>query len=296
MRAVVTGSTGQVATALAAQASVEPGLELTFLARPRFDLQAPETIAHEIRRLAPDAVLSVAAYTAVDAAEDEPGAALAINGEAPGALAAAAGNLDIPIVHLSTDYVFSGTGTRPFVETDVPAPVTSYGRSKLKGEQEIAQANPKHIILRTAWVYSAVGRNFVKTMLNLAADREQLAVVNDQIGNPTSAVDIAGGLVRILQVLSNGTASGNPYGIFHMAGKEDASWCDFAQEIFRLSGKLGGPVADVVPVESSAYPTKAKRPQNSRLDCTKFAATFNHALPGYSQALPGVVKAILAER
>ncbi len=292
----MTGSTGQVATALAAKANLDPDLELIFLARPQFDLQNSPAVADEIKQLAPDAVLSVAAYTAVDAAEDEPETAMMINGDAPGALAAAACSLDIPIVHLSTDYVFSGTGTRPFVETDVPAPVTSYGRSKLKGEQEISQANPKHVILRTAWVYSAVGRNFVKTMLALAEDRDQVSVVDDQIGNPTSAADIAGGLVHVLQALSKGTASGTPYGIFHMAGKEEASWCDFALAIFRQSGKLGGPVADVMPVESSAYPTKAKRPQNSRLDCAKFEATFNHALPGYSQALPGVVKTILAAR
>ncbi len=291
----MTGSTGQVATALAAKANLNPDLELIFLARPQFDLQNSPAEADEIKQLAPDAVLSVAAYTAVDAAEDEPEAAMAINGDAPGVLAAAAGDLDIPIVHLSTDYVFSGTGTQPFVETDRPAPVTSYGRSKLRGEQEIAQANPKHVILRTAWVYSAVGRNFVKTMLSLAEDREQLSVVADQIGNPTRADDIAGGLIRVLQTLNKGTANGSPYGIFHMAGTEDASWFDFAQEIFRLSAALDGPRADVVPVESSASPTKAKRPQNSRLGCAKFEATFTHALPGFSQALPDVVKAILAE-
>lgn len=296
MRAVVTGSTGQVATALAAQAKLTPDLDLTFLARPRFDLQNPEEIANEIERLAPDAVLSVAAYTAVDAAEDEPEVAMDINGTAPGMLAAAAGRLNIPIVHLSTDYVFSGVGTRPFSETDETAPVTSYGRSKLAGEQEIARANRQHVILRTAWVYSAVGRNFVKTMLALAAERDQLSVVNDQVGNPTSATDIANGVICVLQALGADASNIQPFGVFHMAGAEEASWFDFAQEIFRLSAGLGGPVADVVPVESSAYPTKAIRPQNSRLDCAKFKATFNHALPGYRQALPGVIEALLAEQ
>ncbi|NNF78618.1 MAG: sugar nucleotide-binding protein, partial [Rhizobiales bacterium] len=186
MRALVTGSSGQVATALAARANSAANLQFSFLARPSFDLERPGEIASEIIKQAPDAIVSVAAYTAVDQAEEEPDRTMAINGEAPGVLASAAADLDIPIVHLSTDYVFGGGGNRPYSETDTPEPTTQYGRSKLCGEQAVMGANPKHVILRTAWVYGPAGKNFVKTILTLAKDREQLSVVDDQVGNPTS--------------------------------------------------------------------------------------------------------------
>ena len=293
IRAIVTGSRGQVATALAQRAAGRDDLDLTFLARPEFDLQTPEPVAREILERRPDAILSVAAYTAVDLAEDEPDLAMAINGHAPGVLARAAAELGIPIVHLSTDYVFSGTGSTAYAESDLPAPVTQYGRSKLAGEQAIAAATPQHVILRTAWVYGAAGKNFAKTMLALAENRDELSVVHDQVGNPTCALDIADGLVRVLTALTAGAEHGGLYGTYHMAGAEEASWYEFAQEIFRQSTARGGPTASVVPVDSSAFPTKAKRPANSRLNCAKFSQTFGLALPGYTQALPDVVEALL---
>ncbi len=293
MRAIVTGSTGQVASALAVRAAHEPNQDLTFLARPQFDLEAPDELAREIRRQVPDVVLSVAAYTAVDTAETERQKAMTINGDAPGALSAAAADLDIPIVHLSTDYVFSGTGNKPFVETDRPDPVTQYGRSKLSGEEAVAHANPKHIILRTAWVYSPFGKNFAKTMLSLAETREQISVVADQVGNPTSAFDIADGIIRVLQKLRSGVSNKDMYGIYHMAGADEASWFAFAKEIFSQSASVGGPTAEVVPVDSSAFPTAAKRPANSRLDCSKFEKQFDHPIPGYKEALRDVVAALL---
>lgn len=295
IRAVVTGFAGQVASALAAKAHREADLHFTFLGRPQFDLEAPDAMADEIRRLAPDVVLSVAAYTDVDAAEDEPDKAMVINGHAPGVLAAAAAGLNIPIIHLSTDYVFSGKGNRPFTESDKTAPVTHYGRSKLRGEEEVARATPKHIILRTAWVYSSLGNNFVKTMLRMANERAQISVVNDQIGNPTSAADIADAIVGILRSPSLCRPEESAFGIFHMAGAEEASWCAFAEEIFRLSAQAGGPSAEVQPIPSSAYPTKARRPLNSRLDCSRLQAVFHHTVPGYAQALPAVVAALLAD-
>lgn len=295
MRALVTGSSGQVATALAARAKSAANLQLTFLSRPNFDLEKPGKIASEIIQQAPDAIVSVAAYTAVDQAEDEPGRAMATNGEAPGVLAAAAAELDIPILHLSTDYVFAGGQSKPYTETDTPGPTTQYGRSKLRGEQAVMRATPKHIILRTAWVYGPAGKNFVKSILALAQDREQLSVVDDQIGNPTSAHDIADGIIRVLQVLGLGTGpAAAPYGIYHMAGSEEASWCTFAKEVLRLSADSGGPTANVVGVKTTEFPTRAGRPANSRLDCTKFAEQFDHSLPGYTQALPDVIAAILA--
>lgn len=296
MRAIVTGSSGQVARALAARSKGEQDLEVTFLARPNFDLREPETLAQEIMRQAPDVILSVAAYTAVDLAEDEPEEAMAINGHAPGVLAKAAADLEIPIVHLSTDYVFSGTGDTPYVESDQPGPVTQYGRSKLEGERAIARATPRHIILRTAWVYSGYGKNFAKTMLTLAETRDELSVVDDQFGNPTCADDVACGLLKVMENLRPGATDPSLYGTYHMAGAEEASWCAFAQEIFRQSAALGGPSADVVPVDTSAFPTKAKRPANSRLDCGKFAAQFGASLPGYTEALRAVMPMLLAGR
>lgn len=295
IRAVVTGSVGQVASALAAKAAGEPDLDFTFLSRPLFDLEAPHAVADEMKRLAPDVVLSVGAYTSVDAAEDEPDKAMAINGHAPGVLAGAAADLGIPIVHLSTDYVFAGTGDRPFEEDDPPNPVTQYGRSKLAGEQAVAGANPHHIILRTAWVYSAVGSNFVKTMLRLAQDRPEIAVVADQIGNPTSAADIAGGIVTILRSSGFRASKDTAFGLFHMAGCEQVSWSCFAEEIFRLSASMGGPSASVRPIPSSAFPTKARRPLNSRLDSSKLKTVFNYTMPGYSAALPDVVSTLLTK-
>ncbi len=296
IRAVVTGSRGQVAQALARRTAGRDDLELVFLARPEFDLEQPERMAREIVQQRPDVILSVAAHTAVDQAEDEPDLAMAINGQAPGVLARAGAELDIPIVHLSTDYVFSGTGTEPYVETDAPGPVTQYGRSKLEGELAIAAATNKHVILRTAWVYGATGKNFAKTMLALAETRDELSVVNDQVGNPTSADHIADGLIRVVRTVQPGTAHDGVFGTYHMAGGQEASWYDFAKEIFRQSASHGGPSAAVVPADSSAFPTKAKRPANSRLNCTKFSQMFSYALPGYEQALPAIIGSLLTKR
>ncbi len=294
IRAIVTGSQGQVAQALAGRAAARRDVELTFLARPEFDLLEPERLAGEIIRQQPDVILSVAAHTAVDQAEDEPDLAMAINGHAPGVLAGAATELGIPIVHLSTDYVFSGEGTDAYEETDATGPVTHYGRSKLAGERAVAAATAQHLIFRTAWVYGATGRNFAKTMLALAETRDELNVVHDQVGNPTNAEDIADGLLHVVTMLKPDEAQDGLFGTYHMAGAREASWFEFAQEIFRQSAAHGGPCASVVPVDSSAFPAKAKRPANSRLNCTKFLKTFGHELPGYDQALPRLIGSLLS--
>lgn len=294
IRAVVTGSRGQVARALASRTQQRADVDLRYLARPDFDLLEPELMARQIVKQRPDVILSVAAHTAVDEAEDEPDRAMAINGHAPGVLAEAAAGLGIPIVHLSTDYVFAGNGPDAYVESDAPGPVTEYGRSKLAGERAIVAATPRHVILRTAWVYGATGKNFAKTMLALAETRDELTVVSDQVGNPTSAEDIADGLLHVVKVLQPDAEHEGLFGTYHMAGAQEASWCEFAQAIFRQSAALGGPNASVVPVDSSAFPTKASRPANSRLNCAKFAKAFGHALPGYDQALPHVIGALLA--
>lgn len=296
MRALVTGTQGQVALSMAERQANWPGIELSFLGRPNFDLRSPEALVEEILRQKPDAVLSVAAYTAVDQAEDEPELAREINAIAPGVLAAAAAEISVPIVHLSTDYVFPGGGDQPLTEEDEISPMTSYGRSKLEGEQLVADANEKHVVLRTAWVYSPFGKNFVKTMLHLAKDRDELIVVDDQHGAPTCALDIADGLFAVLEKLSK--QDGNTasyYGTYHMVGAQEGSWCEFAREIFHQSRALNGPYANVTAVDSSAYPAKAKRPINSRLNMDKFKRKFGCSLPGYPEALGAVIPRLLAE-
>ena len=201
MRVLVTGREGQVARSLAARSMGQGDIELVFAARPEFDLTRPETITPMIEAARPDVVVSGAAYTAVDRAEDEPALAHAINADGAGAVAAAARAVGAPVIHLSTDYVFAGDSPAPYTEAEVPAPIGAYGKSKLDGERAVAAANPDHIILRTAWVYSPFGKNFAKTMLGLARDRDEIAVVGDQWGNPTSALDIADAVLHISRAI-----------------------------------------------------------------------------------------------
>jgi dTDP-4-dehydrorhamnose reductase len=247
------------------------------------DLARPETIAPAIEAARPDIVVSAAAYTAVDQAEDEPGLAFAVNATGAGEVARAAAAVGAPVVHLSTDYVFDGKSDRPYREEDPTGPQSVYGASKLAGEQAVAGANPNHVILRTAWVYSPFGRNFVSTMLRLAGTRDEVAVVSDQCGNPTSALDIADAILVICEQLGrDGSAA---HGVFHMAGTGDATWADFAEEIFRASVGLGEPGAKVRRIATNQYPTKAARPANSRLDSSRFSRAFGYAAPEWRQSV-----------
>jgi len=295
MRIVVTGKMGQVARSLAERQASWPRMKLTFLARPRFDLSEPQVICEEIGRLKPDAVISAAAYTAVDQAEEELENAYAHNTEAPGKLAMTTAELGIPIIHLSTDYVFAGTGYNELDEREATSPTSVYGRSKLAGEERVMSGNPRHVILRSAWVYSPFGKNFVKTMLALAEDADELRVVDDQRGVPTSALDIADGLFLVITRLNNLLESEAPYGLYHMAGAETASWFEFAQEIMRQSKALGGPSAKVIPVSSSAYPTKARRPSNSQLNSAKFRDQYGDGPAGFKTALADIILRILED-
>lgn len=282
MRILVTGREGQVARGLAALAGDH---ELVFAARPEFDLADFASIDACVDRARPDLVVSAAAYTAVDRAEDEPELALRLNGEAPGVLARAAARIGAKIIHLSTDYVFGGDGDRAWRETDPIAPVNAYGRSKAAGEAEVAGSGADHVILRTSWVYSPHGTNFVRTMLRLAGERDSIRVVSDQVGSPTSAADIAGGIAAVIARWRPGT--------FHLAGEGEASWARFAQAIFAESAAVGGPAAEVVPIATSDYPTPARRPANSRLDCGRFAEAFGWRPPPWREALGPVVREIL---
>ncbi|WP_417726436.1 dTDP-4-dehydrorhamnose reductase [Roseovarius sp.] len=260
MKILVFGSTGQVATELRALAPV------IALGRAEADLSRPESCGVAIRDSAPDLVINAAAYTAVDRAEEEEALATVINGEAPGAMARACAELGIPFCHVSTDYVFDGSGTTARAPSDPVAPCNAYGRSKLAGEVAVRAAGGQSAILRTSWVFSAHGNNFVKTMLRLSDTRDALTVVEDQIGGPTPAADIASALLTMGRAMVQGHAGG----LYHFSGAPDVSWAEFAREIFARAGRA----TTVAGIPTTAYPTPAARPKNSRLDCDTLKSEF----------------------
>ncbi|MCM2476073.1 dTDP-4-dehydrorhamnose reductase [Rhizobium sp. CG5] len=294
MRILVTGCRGQVAMSLIERGALHNDIEILPLGRPDLDLAETDTIAAAIMAAEPDAIISAAAHTAVDLAETETEAAARINGFAPGEIGRAAAVLGVPVVHLSTDYVFDGSKPSPYVETDPVAPLGVYGRTKLDGERLLAAATGNHAILRTAWVYSPFSKNFLKTMLSLAVQRKLLTVVGDQVGNPTSALDIADAAIAVARNLLF-DSDPNMRGVFHMAGTGRASWADFAAEIFAISRTFGGPSAEVNPIPTSGYPTPAKRPANSQLDCTKLAEVHGVQLPDWKVSTKDVVRRTLAQ-
>ena len=282
MRLAVTGREGQVARSLAERASGRAGVEVVTVGRPDLDLEEPGTVLKALQAARPDIVVSAAAYTAVDRAEDEPERAFAVNEAGAGHVAAAAASLGVPVIHLSTDYVFAGDGAGGRAETDPTGPQGVYGASKLAGEAAVARANPRHLILRTAWVYSPFGANFVRTMLRLAAEREEISVVGDQWGNPTSALDIADAILHAAPALR--AADDGVDGLYHLAGTGETSWHGFARHVMAASKARGGPHARVNAITSADYPTRAKRPRNSRLSCARFAATFGWSAPDWRRS------------
>lgn len=276
MTILVFGKTGQVATEL----STLP--DTLCLGREIADLSDPDACAAAIKIHAPKAVINAAAYTAVDRAEDDETTALAINGSAPGAMARACAALGIPLVHISTDYVFEGGGTVPWQPDAPTGPLGAYGRTKLAGEQAVQAAGGAHVILRTSWVVSAHGNNFVKTMLRLGAQRDALTIVGDQIGGPTGAREIAVACQSIaLQLIDDSRKSG----IYHFAGSPNCSWADFARGIFKHADLECG----VTDIASSEYPTPAVRPLNSRMDCTSLKATFGIVRPDWANTLTHIL-------
>jgi dTDP-4-dehydrorhamnose reductase len=279
MSILVFGRTGQVAREL--HRSLPDGI---FLGREAADLADPEACARAIEAHAPDAVINAAAYTAVDRAEEEEPLARIVNGDAPGAMARASAGLSIPFVQISTDYVFDGQGQTPWSPGDPVAPLGAYGRTKLAGEREIDAAGGRYVILRTSWVFSAHGNNFVKTMLRLSETRAALNVVADQVGGPTPAADIAAACVAIADKLR----AGAPGGIHHFAGTPAVSWADFARAIFALAGRD----VTVTDIPASDYPTPAVRPANSRMDGTSLQQTFGIAPPDWRAGLAQVLKEI----
>ncbi|MBT54419.1 MAG: dTDP-4-dehydrorhamnose reductase [Mameliella sp.] len=278
---LVFGRTGQVATELQRLGQV------TALGRDAVDLENPQACADAIRQHRPDIVINAAAYTAVDLAEEDEARATLINGAAPAAMAHACAETGAALVHISTDYVFDGSGSAPWHPEATTAPINAYGRSKLAGEIGICAAGGTHAILRTSWVFSAHGANFVKTMLRLGAERDRLSIVADQIGGPTSAAAIARTCLAVGQALRQ-----NPEktGTYHLSGAPDVSWADFARAIF-VSAGLGTKVQDI---PTSAYPTPAARPLNSRLDNSSLTRTFAVPRPDWRADLDDVLREIAA--
>jgi dTDP-4-dehydrorhamnose reductase len=294
VRLVVTGREGQVARALAERAT-PAGATLIALGRPELDLERPETIAAALTAARPDAVVNAAAYTAVDLAESEEARAFAVNATGAGAVAAAARTLGVPVIHISTDYVFDGSALRPYREDDQTGPVSAYGRSKLGGEQAVAAATPDHAILRTAWVYSPFGKNFVKTMLRLGRERDEVSVVDDQLGCPTSALDIADAVLAVARNMVAAPDQPALRGLFHMAGQGEASWADFAEAIFSEAAAGGRRPVAVRRIASADYPTPARRPANSRLDATRLATIHGVSLPHWRESLTICVARLLTQ-
>lgn len=281
MHILVFGHSGQVATELRKRSSAAH--RITALDRTAADLSRPDTCAQAIAEHRPDAVINAAAYTAVDRAEEDEAAAHVINADAPAAMAEACKGHGIPFVTISTDYVFSGVGTAPWQPGDPTEPQGAYGRTKLAGEQAVRATGCTTAILRTSWVVSTHGNNFVKTMLRLGAERDSLTVVADQIGGPTGAAEIAQACLSIAKALA---ADPTKAGVYHFAGGPDTSWANFAREIFAQAG-LG---CTVVDIPSSDYPTPATRPLNSRMDCSSTKETFGIPRPDWRDSLRDILK------
>lgn len=291
MKIAVTGNAGQVASSLIAATASLRDIDVVAVGRPELNLLDASTIHTALQNAKPDIIVSAAAYTAVDQAEDEPDVAFAVNAEGAGAVASAAAELGVPIIHLSTDYVFDGEATVPYTEDMVPAPRSVYGHSKLAGEHAVALANPDHLILRTAWVFSPYGKNFLKTMLRLAEGRDEIGVVSDQWGNPTSANDIAHAVLHAARAI-HGNAF-NSWGVFHLAGAGDINWSGFARHILAVSQRCGGPFARINDIATAAYPTKARRPANSRLSSEKFTQAFSWPMPHWQTSTERVVAQLI---
>lgn len=280
MRVLVFGRTGQVASEILRRAP--EGVTVTAVGREVADLAQPAGCAEVILAAEADAVVNAAAWTAVDKAESEEDLARVVNGEAPFAMALAAARRGLPFVHISTDYVFDGQGTEPFRPDSPVAPQNAYGWTKLLGEEGVRHAGGRHAILRTSWVFSAFGANFAKTMLRLGREREELGVVDDQVGGPTPAAAIADACLRIAGALRDGQEGGT----YHLSGTPDTSWAGFAGAIMQEAGLS----VRVNPIPTSAFPTPAKRPLNSRLDCGSLERDFGIARPDWRASLRDVLR------
>jgi dTDP-4-dehydrorhamnose reductase len=285
---LVTGGSGQLASALAHA----PGI--LRVGRPAFDFDRPDTIEAAFRAAAPRVVVNAAAYTAVDAAESDTAAAYRANAAGPAIQAGLCAAADIPLIHVSTDYVFDGTKATPYLETDPVAPQGVYGASKLAGEEAVRTSGAKSIILRTAWVYAATGKNFVRTMLAAGKTRDRLTVVADQHGCPTTAVDLADVILALIARVDQTGWDPSYDGIFHAAGTGETTWHGLAVATFEEAARHGAKVPAVEPIATADWPTPARRPANSRLDCTRLAVVFGVHLPHWRESLTRTIDTIFA--
>jgi dTDP-4-dehydrorhamnose reductase len=296
LKILLLGKNGQVGWEL--QRSLSPLGELIALDRhspdPCGDLTDLQGIGSTVQRVRPDVIVNAAAYTAVDKAESEPELARTLNALAPGVLAQEAARLGAWLVHYSTDYVFDGSGTRPWTEADIPAPLSVYGQTKLEGERAIQAACAKHLIFRTSWVYAARGDNFAKTMLRLAQERERLTVIDDQFGAPTGADLLADVTAHAIRQVLQRPADG---GLYHLVADGETSWCGYAKHVIAKAERVQSVIKivakEITPVALSVFPTPARRPHNSRLDTTKLQATFGLSLPSWQQGVDRMLAEIL---
>jgi dTDP-4-dehydrorhamnose reductase len=294
MRFLLLGGTGQVGGEFCALA-LPKGIEVIAPHRGEIDLADPSAIVRMIAAQRWSAVINAAAYTDVDRAETEEPIAFALNAGAPSRLAAETARRGIPLVHISTDYVFDGRKGAPYVEQDQTAPLNAYGRSKLAGELGVRSANPRHVILRTSWVYSPFRKNFVKTILRLAAERERLTVIADQRGCPTAARDIARACLQIA-IRCASEPQRAAYGIYHFAGAGEASWFEFASTIVEMAAHQLGRHPQVVPIRTSEYPTSAVRAADTRLDCAAVMREFGVEPRPWRQGLAEAINQLLSNK
>ena len=285
-RIVVIGRIGQVGWELRHRLACMG--QITAFDYPEIDFKKPESLLAALRSVEPAVIVNAAAYTAVDKAEDEPAAAMAINGTGPGVLAEEAKRLGSILVHYSTDYVYDGTKQGEYVETDTPNPQNVYGKTKLAGDEAIQASGCEHLILRTSWVYGARGNNFLLTMLKLAGERSELRIVDDQTGAPTSSECIAQGTANILaQVMGpSGAGLDGRSGVYNLTNTGATTWFGFAQALLtRSAEKLGTSVPNLIPIPTSEFPRPASRPTNSRLSCLRLEETFGVLMPAWEDAL-----------
>ncbi|WP_439493687.1 dTDP-4-dehydrorhamnose reductase [Bosea sp. (in: a-proteobacteria)] len=292
MRITVTGQMGQVVLSMLERAPL--AVAVTALGRPVLDLEQLASICPAIVATRPDIIVNAAAFTAVDLAESQEAAAQRVNGAAAGEVARAAAELGVPVIQISTDYVFDGSLDRPYRENDAIGPISAYGRSKLAGEEAVAATTPNHAILRTAWVFSPFGKNFVRTMLRLAETHNEIGVVADQAGCPTNALDIGDAIFSVARNLVERPSDPSLRGVFHMGARGEAVWADVAEAIFMERERLGGKPVRVKRIATSDYPTPARRPANSRLDSSKLQTFHGVGLPHWQASLAHCVRRLLS--
>ncbi len=280
IKIVITGANGQLGQSLLHLPDPEQQIEWLATDYPDPDITDRRQVKNFLSRTKPDYLVNCAAYTAVDQAEKEPDKAMEINGKGPGILAAACREAGIPFIHISTDYVFSGQGCIPYLESDPVSPASVYGKSKLEGEQEVIKTG-SGIIIRTSWLYSEFGKNFLLTMLRLGTERESLGIVMDQVGSPTYAGDLASGILAVIRQIHKGAVPVDRTLIYHFCNAGVASWYDFASTIMRMTGLK----CKIRPIRTDEYPLPARRPAFSVMDTRKFTAEYNFDIPFWQDSL-----------